>query len=269
MCVSQTVCSVSQSVSQSGSQSLTLTEVNRGSLEQTGGTVNPQTSGIRFHWSLPFTLRLFMCCVVCLVFFSPHEVHGRGRVPTWRRTKSLAEGFLPPTLHCRRSVTERQMSSLARRDYSSRKCEMYFNSSLNTLCLERRAKANITLGDYALCGLRCVPASVPSNLKGCSGSARGQKERNTNDLSICTIFSYVFSGCSRVKNWMDNTLRKINIDTILFQCPSMINSMRTFIPTPAMLIMEPFLIFFEIYFQSINSKSSKHTRTKKRAVVCT
>lgn len=32
------------------------------------------------------------------------------------------------------------MSSLARGDYGSRKCEMYFNSTLNTLCLERRTQ---------------------------------------------------------------------------------------------------------------------------------
>lgn len=133
VCVRLSALSVSQSVS------LRLSpwppqKGNGGSLEQTGGTMNPQTSGIRFRWPLLLTFRLFMRCV--LFIFSTRSFP----VP-WHRTKSPAEGFSPPTLHFHRSITKtRQMSSLAQGDYGSRKCEMYFNSTLNTLCLERRTQ---------------------------------------------------------------------------------------------------------------------------------
>ena len=42
------------------------------------------------------------------------------------------------------NVTEQQISSLVHRDYRSHKCKMYFNSSLNKLCLERRLTAHKT-----------------------------------------------------------------------------------------------------------------------------
>lgn len=72
------------------------------------------------------------------------------------------EGFQLPlwTHRTCRSVTVQQMSSLAHRDYCRHKCEMYFNSSLNKLCLERRAKAHRTSADYTrqspFCGSKRV-----------------------------------------------------------------------------------------------------------------
>lgn len=63
---------------------------------------------------------------------------------------------------------------------------------------------------------------------------------------------------------MDTELCNVSTDTILFQCPNIINSMTTFTPTRAMSIMELFTSFSEIYFQSSNSKGLQTHSRKTR-----
>lgn len=144
------------------------------------------------------------------------------------------------------------MSSLAHGDYGSGKCEMYFNSSLNTLCLERRAKANRTLGDYALCGLGCVPVSVLSNLKGCSGVTRAtRRATHLFTQETCTIFPYGF--CvqwleGRSIKWIRQCAQLVQIQCYF----NIINNVRTFIATLATLIMDANVFFchsFVSYWQ--------------------
>lgn len=122
--------------------------------------------------------------------------HDTGLIP--------AEAFSAPTLDSCRSVTEQQMSSLAHGDYCSRKCKMYFNSSLNKLCLERRAAAYITGGDYTLCGLRRVQLSVLCTQRAVQGSGRPKSHREEHKRLIHMENLYVISYSFWVK-WLLET----------------------------------------------------------------